>query len=45
MSAANYIISSIYGESFISNWVQAIDTYAGVILFFFMIVHNTRLAK
>jgi hypothetical protein len=45
MGASNYLISSIYGEHFISTWVQAIDTYGGVILFFFMIAYNTRLCK
>lgn len=36
---------SIYGANFMSNWVQAFDTYAGVLIFFFMIAYNTKLAK
>jgi len=45
MAASNYFISCIYGEHFLSNWVQAIDTYGGIVVFFLMIAYNTRLCR
>jgi hypothetical protein len=45
MNGSNYINRAIYGTNFMSNWAQALDTYAGVLVFFFMIAYNTRLAK
>lgn len=45
MGASHSLISSIYGENFLSHWTQAIDTYGGVLLFFFMIAYNTRLCR
>ena len=45
MTASNYLVSSIYGAHFLSNWIQALDTYGGILIFFFLIAYNTRLCK
>ena len=45
MRLMNTFNSLIYGEHFISNFIQAIDLYGGTLVFSFFIVYNTIKAK
>lgn len=45
MHLANHTISTIYGANFLSNWVQTIDTYVGIVVFLFSVAYNARLSR
>jgi hypothetical protein len=45
MRIINSFNEMVYGEHFISNFMQAVDMYGGTLVFSFFIFYNTMRAK